>query len=879
MDEQNVCFADSQTTDVSDTNSVDSAKVECPPATQTRICLVGDLGKDPKISQAAQSFGVPVVISETGREFLNDGTCDTVFVVKNFSGPVFNAIHQSEMRILGPTALQECAQKGEGLPSNTRPLYSLAMSGLVICFTGFRKKDELNRLILLIHHMGGSIRKDMASKVTHLIANSCGGEKYRYAMTFCVPIMSEAWVDACWEKRDCPGVSAVSEEMMEQKLKPFHGAHVCFYGFSDEERLHMTEVLQENGGTPVELEDPRCSHVVVDESEVQSIPEKAPLRAPIVKAEWFWASVQNEGCADEKEYLFEDYLEALLSPSNRLPSQHSTPASRARKRKRLRDAVSRLVQIDSPAIHKRRSSVSDAALLSMSGSFLDDDHTLSPEKPAEGEGESSSETPRKSASPRRQVFLELVQTEANYVGILHTIMTLFKVPLEEMAETNSPLLNNTELKIIFGNLPPIYEVHCHMLEELKWMATHWKEDCSIGKIILKYAPDLMKAYPPFVNFFENTREMLVNCDQSKPRFHAFLKIGQTRSECGRQTLQELLIRPVQRLPSISLLLNDILKHTPKSNSDQTALEQALAAIREVMTHINEDKRKTEGQLVMFDIFNDIDNCPPHLVSSHRNFIVRCDVMELSDGLSGRGDSLVLFLFSDILEVCKKRSKVFNSLKSPNTTTGSLHSVKMSNGKPFKHIRLMPLSSIRHVFDIHETDDCHNVFALRCRSNQELKEKLYLFTLADEETDKLGFLRTLCRQMANTMCKTDAENFLTSVDSQSLDIDTSDINSGTLSKAFKFASRTRIKVGRAFSFNKTPSKLKRAVSTMMSPFGSTTNLTPASQLAQMRLASCNNLSELSSSPLKGESSYIAPMSVQPTRKNKSASLNVMSLRRL
>jgi len=43
----------------------------------------------------------------------------------------------------------------------------------------------------------------------------------------------------------------------------------------------------------------------------------------------------------------------------------------------------------------------------------------------------------------------------------------------------------------------------------------------------------------------------------------------------------------------------------------------------------------------------------------------------------------------------------------------------------------------------------------CRSNQELKEKLYSFTLADEETDKLAFLRTLCRQMANTVCKADA----------------------------------------------------------------------------------------------------------------------------
>lgn len=74
----------------------------------------------------------------------------------------------------------------------------------------------------------------------------------------------------------------------------------------------------------------------------------------------------------------------------------------------------------------------------------------------------------------------------------------------------------------------------------------------------------------------------------------------------------------------------------------------------------------------------------------------------------------------------------------------------------------------------------------------------------------------------------------------LDIDTTDLSNGTLSKAFKFATKTRLKVGRAFSFNKTPSKLKRAVSSMMSPFGSSTNLTPASQLAQMRLASYSNI---------------------------------------
>ncbi|XP_046989206.1 protein ECT2 isoform X4 [Schistocerca americana] len=869
MDEAAVCLADVNFRD--------------PLTVCTRICLVGDVRKDSKTTVAAEKFGIPVVESDSGSEFLNDGTCDTVFITNDFSGSAFEAIHRSEQRIMGPTALQECAEKGDTLPHNTRPLYCHAMAGLVVCFTGFRKKDELNRMITLIHNMGGSIRKDMVAKVTHLIANNCGGEKYRYAVTFRVPIMSDTWVYKCWEQRDNVGFSAVSDEMMCHKMKPFVGARVCFYGFPDEERQHMTEILLQNGGEVTDVEDGTSTHVVVDESNVQSVPDLT-INAPIVKAEWFWKSVQNEAQADEKEHLFEDYLETAQSPASWRTSQDtpsSTASVRARKRKRLRDVASRLLQQnESPAIHKRRSSVSDAGLLSMSGSFLDS-CSATPDKQDEVEAVLS-ETPRKNLSPRQQVFFELLQTESNYVGILDTIMTLFKSPLEDVSEQGGALLNNTELKIIFGNLPPIYEVHKQMLEELRSAAASWKEEISIGKIFLKYVPDLVKAYPPFVNFFENTKEMLVMCDQTKPRFHAFLKICQTKPECGRQSLQELLIRPVQRLPSISLLLNDILKHTSKSNPDHAALEKAIASIREVMTHINEDKRKTEGQLVMFDIFNDIDNCPPHLVSSHRSFIVRCDVMELSDGLSGRGDNLVFFLFSDTMEVCKKRSKTFNSLKSPNTS--NLHSAKMSSVKPFKHVRLMPLTHIKRVIDIRETDECHNVFALMCRSNQELKDKLYSFTIADEETEKLGFLRTLCRQMANTVCKTDAENFLMSLDSHQLDIDTSDVALGTLSKAFnswydRFASRTRMKVGRAFSFNKTPSKLKRAVSTMMSPFGSTTNLTPASQLAQMRLASCNNLNELGSSPSKEETTLVAPLSVQPTRKNKSSSLNMSSLRRL
>jgi len=50
--------------------------------------------------------------------------------------------------------------------------------------------------------MGGSIRKDFDySRITHLIANKVGGEKYQYAVTFNIPVMSASWVHTAWENR------------------------------------------------------------------------------------------------------------------------------------------------------------------------------------------------------------------------------------------------------------------------------------------------------------------------------------------------------------------------------------------------------------------------------------------------------------------------------------------------------------------------------------------------------------------------------------------------------------------------------------------------------------------------------------------------------
>lgn len=118
----------------------------------------------------------------------------------------------------------------------------------------------------------------------------------------------------------------------------------------------------------------------------------------------------------------------MLSPSARRESHIATPGSASRrKRKRLHETLSSLAHQQSPGLHKRRSSVSDAGLLSVSGSFLD--CTTSPEKAVIDSVEQVPDTPRKGLSARQQVFLELLQTETNYVNILHTIVTVSELTL------------------------------------------------------------------------------------------------------------------------------------------------------------------------------------------------------------------------------------------------------------------------------------------------------------------------------------------------------------------------------------------------------------------------------------------------------------------
>lgn len=240
-----------------------------------RICLIGSVACDEKIVLAARSFNVPVIISETGIELVKETQWTTYFVMNEFEGEFFNVIRKSKHRIYGPAALQQIAQSAKGLVYVNRPLYNFSMKGVVTCFTGIRKKDELTRLVNLIHTMGGSIRKDMKdnSRCTHLICSASVGEKYHYAKTFNLTVVRPTWIYAAWEQRNDPHFFANETAFCDShKLKSFEGLRICFYGFSPEDHQEMVDILKANGGIPTDIEDPECTHLIFS-NNISHFPE------------------------------------------------------------------------------------------------------------------------------------------------------------------------------------------------------------------------------------------------------------------------------------------------------------------------------------------------------------------------------------------------------------------------------------------------------------------------------------------------------------------------------------------------------------------------------------------------------------------------------
>jgi len=177
--------------------------------------------------------------------------------------------------------------------------------------------------------------------------------------------------------------------------------------------------------------------------------------------------------------------------------------------------------------------------------------------------------------------MEIISSERTYLEALRRLMDVYVNPLDPSKDivncsgksSNNLLKVETFRSIFPTSLEVIVKTNETLLQRLTSEPLH---KLNVGKIFLEMSA-FFKCYTAFVSSFDSSREALLSTMKSNSKFSHFIKKHQKNSE---NNLSSLLIWPVQRLPRYILLLQELLKYTPKNYAHRITIKKALNEIKQ-----------------------------------------------------------------------------------------------------------------------------------------------------------------------------------------------------------------------------------------------------------------------------------------------------------
>ncbi|XP_040843917.1 rho guanine nucleotide exchange factor 10-like protein isoform X4 [Ochotona curzoniae] len=189
---------------------------------------------------------------------------------------------------------------------------------------------------------------------------------------------------------------------------------------------------------------------------------------------------------------------------------------------------------------------------------------------------------------RRHILGSIVQSEGSYVDSLKRILQDYRNPLMEM---EPKALSARKCQAVFFRVKEI--LHCHSMFQiaLSSRVAEWDSTEKIGDLfVASFSKSMvLDVYSDYVNNFTNAMSIIKKACLTKPAFLEFLKRRQVCSP-DRVTLYGLMVKPIQRFPQFILLLQDMLKNTPRGHPDRLSLQLALTELETLAEKLNEQKR-------------------------------------------------------------------------------------------------------------------------------------------------------------------------------------------------------------------------------------------------------------------------------------------------
>uniref|UniRef100_A0A8C9U9W0 Active breakpoint cluster region-related protein n=1 Tax=Scleropages formosus TaxID=113540 RepID=A0A8C9U9W0_SCLFO len=224
--------------------------------------------------------------------------------------------------------------------------------------------------------------------------------------------------------------------------------------------------------------------------------------------------------------------------------------------------------------------------------FIDESPTMSPQLCARGpDGEAVSPTPPEGLLPgvsactkglemKKLVLSGFLASEEIYINQLEALLLPMR-PLKATATTSQPVLTNQQIETIFYKIQDIFEIHKEFYDALYPNIQQWDDKVTVGHLFQKLASQL-GVYKAFVDNYKVAVETAEKCSQANSQFQKISEVS------------TLLYKPIDRVTRSTLVLHDLLKHTPKDHPDFPLLQDALRISQNFLSSINEeiDPRRT-----------------------------------------------------------------------------------------------------------------------------------------------------------------------------------------------------------------------------------------------------------------------------------------------
>uniref|UniRef100_A0AAY4E4W5 Uncharacterized protein n=1 Tax=Denticeps clupeoides TaxID=299321 RepID=A0AAY4E4W5_9TELE len=240
---------------------------------------------------------------------------------------------------------------------------------------------------------------------------------------------------------------------------------------------------------------------------------------------------------------------------------------------------------------------------------------------------------------RKWVLSGILASEETYLGHLEALLLPMK-PLRAAATTSQPVLSLQQIETIFFKVPELHEIHKDFYDGLLPRVQQWSHHQRVGDLFQKLASQL-GVYRAFVDNYKVAVETAEKCCQAHPQFAEISEVG---SACGNafvfsRTPTALLYKPVDRITRSTLVLHDLLKHTPSCHPDYPLLQDALRISQNFLSSINEEITPRRQSMTVKK-------------GENRQLVKDCFMVELVECARKLRH---VFLFSDLL-LCAKLKK-------------------------------------------------------------------------------------------------------------------------------------------------------------------------------------------------------------------------------